>query len=69
MDVHVPCLGFYHLLVDGGLCPYPVALLSWEHFKGIWGIGEGTISYEAAEHHAPTWLEKDVIRTNLEQRR
>ena len=47
----------------------PLALLSWEHFKGIWGIGEGTISYEAAEHHAPTWLEKDVIRTNLEQRR
>lgn len=45
----------------------PLALLSWEHFKGIWGPGEGTISYEAAEHHSPKWLEKDVIRTNLEK--
>lgn len=45
----------------------PLALLSWEHFRGLWGFGEGTISYEAAEHHAPTWLEKDVIRTNLEK--
>ena len=45
----------------------PLALLSWEHFKGIWGLGEGTISYEAAEHHSPKWLEKDVIRTNFEK--
>ena len=46
----------------------PLALLSWEHFKGIWGLGEGTISYEAAEHHSPKWLAKDVIQTNLEKR-
>ena len=45
----------------------PLALLSWEHFKGIWGLGEGTISDEAAEHHSPKWLEKDVIRTNFEK--
>lgn len=45
----------------------PLALMSWEHFKGIWGLGEGTISYEAAEHHSPKWLAKDVIRTNLEK--
>ena len=45
-----------------------LALLSWEHFKGIWGLGEGTISYEAAEHHSPKWLAKDVIQTNLEKR-
>ena len=46
----------------------PLALLSWEHFKGIWGLGEGTISYEAAEHHSPKWLAKDVVRTNIEKR-
>lgn len=46
----------------------PLALLSWEHFKGIWGLGEGTISYEAAEHHSPKWLVKDVVRTNIEKR-
>ena len=46
----------------------PLALLSWEHFKGIWGLGEGTISYEAAEHHSPKWLAKDVNQTNLEKR-
>lgn len=46
----------------------PLALLSWEHFKGIWGLGEGTISYEAAEHHSPKWLAKDVVQTNIEKR-
>ena len=45
----------------------PLALLSMEHFKGIWRLGPGTISYEAAEHHAPIWLERDVIRTNIEK--
>ena len=45
----------------------PLALMSFEHFKGIWRLGPGTISWEAAEHHAPTWLERDVIRTNLEK--
>ena len=45
----------------------PLALLSMEHFKGIWRLGPGTISWEAAEHHAPTWLERDVIRTNIEK--
>ena len=33
---------------------YKRQLLSMEHFKGIWRIGSGDISYEAAEHHAPT---------------
>ena len=45
----------------------PLALLSMEHFKGIWRWGPGTISMEAAEHHSPTWLERDVIRTNIEK--
>ena len=45
----------------------PLALLSMEHFKGIWRLGPGTISVEAAEHHAPTWFERDVIRTNIEK--
>ena len=45
----------------------PLALLSMEHFKGIWRLGPGTISWEAAEHHAPTWLERDVVRTNIEK--
>jgi len=40
----------------------PLALLSMEHFKGIWRIGSGDISYEAAEHHAPTWVQRDVIK-------
>ena len=43
------------------------ALLSMEHFKGIWRLGPGTISVEAAEHHAPLWFERDVIRTNIEK--
>lgn len=45
----------------------PLALLSMEHFKGIWRFGPGTISWEAAEHHAPIWLERDVVRTNIEK--
>lgn len=45
----------------------PLALLSMSHFLGIWRIGTGDISWEAAEHHAPVWLEKDVIRTNIEK--
>ena len=45
----------------------PLALLSMEHFKGIWRLGPGTISMEAAEHHAPLWFERDVIRTNIEK--
>ena len=45
----------------------PLALLSMEHFKGIWRLGPGTISYEAAGHHAPLWLERDVVRTNIEK--
>ena len=45
----------------------PLALLSMEHFKGIWRLGPGTISWEAAEHHAPLWLERDVVRTNIEK--
>ena len=45
----------------------PLALLSMSHFLGIWRIGAGDISWEAAEHHAPTWLEKDVVRTNIEK--
>ena len=40
----------------------PLALLSMSHFLGIWRIGTGDISWEAAEHHSPVWLEKDVIR-------
>ena len=40
----------------------PLALLSMEHFKGIWRIGSGDISYEAAEHHAPTWVKRDVVK-------
>lgn len=43
----------------------PLALLSMSHFLAIWRIGAGDISWEAAEHHAPTWLEKDVIQTNV----
>lgn len=45
----------------------PLALLSMEHFKGIWRFGPGTISVEAAEHHSPIWFERDVIRTNEEK--
>ena len=45
----------------------PLALLSMSHFLGIWRIGTGDISWEAAEHHSPVWLEKDVIRTNIEK--
>lgn len=45
----------------------PLALLSMSHFMGIWRIGTGDISWEAAEHHSPVWLEKDVIRTNIEK--
>ena len=45
----------------------PLALLSASHFFGIWRIGTGDISWEAAEHHSPVWLEKDVIRTNIEK--
>lgn len=45
----------------------PLALLSMEHFKGIWRVGPGTISVESAEHHSPIWLEKDVVRTNEEK--
>lgn len=45
----------------------PLALLSMSHFLGIWRIGTGDISWEAAEHHAPVWLEKDVVRTNIEK--
>ena len=40
----------------------PLALLSMEHFKGIWRIGSGDISYEAAEHHAPTGVKRDVVK-------
>lgn len=39
----------------------PLALLSMEHFKGIWRIGSGDIAAEAALHHAPTWVERDVV--------
>ena len=35
----------------------PLALLSLEHF----------ISVEAAEHHAPIWFERDVVRTDIEK--
>ena len=45
----------------------PLAMLYMEHFKGIWRLGPGTISMEAAEHHAPLWFERDVIRTNIEK--
>ena len=45
----------------------PLALLSMSHFLGIWRIGTGDISWEAAEHHSPVWLEKDVVRTNIEK--
>lgn len=45
----------------------PLALLSMSHFMAIWRIGTGDISWEAAEHHSPVWLEKDVIRTNIEK--
>ncbi len=45
----------------------PLALLSMEHFKGIWRFGPGTISVESAAHHSPVWLERDVIATNKEQ--
>ena len=45
----------------------PLALLSMSHFLGIWRIGTGDISWESAEHHSPVWLEKDVIRTNIEK--
>ena len=45
----------------------PLALLSLEHFKGIWRLGPGTISVEAAEHHAPIWFERDVVRTDIEK--
>ena len=45
----------------------PLALLSMEHFKGIWRFGPGTISWESAEHHSPVWLERDVVRTNTEK--
>jgi formate dehydrogenase subunit gamma len=40
----------------------PLALLSMEHFKGIWRIGSGDISVEAAEHHSPIWLNRDVVK-------
>ena len=45
----------------------PLALLSMSHFKGIWRLGPGTISVEAAEHHAPLWFKRDVIRTDIEK--
>lgn len=45
----------------------PLALLSMSHFLGIWRIGTGDISWESAEHHSPVWLEKDVVRTNIEK--
>lgn len=65
----------YYFHVWGGIicsvlvvCAHiPLALLSWEHFAGIWRLGPGTISWEAAEHHAPLWLERDVVRTNTEK--
>ena len=68
-------LWMYYFHVWGGIicsvlvvCAHiPLALLSWEHFKGIWRLGPGSISWEAAEHHAPLWLERDVIRTNSEK--
>ena len=63
--VHVWGSLFITLLV---VCAHiPLALLSMEHFKGIWRLGPGTISMEAAEHHAPLWFERDVIRTNIEK--
>ena len=63
--VHVWGSLFITLLV---VCAHiPLALLSMSHFLGIWRIGAGDISWEAAEHHAPTWLEKDVVRTNIEK--
>lgn len=63
--VHVWGSMFITVLV---VCAHiPLALLSMSHFLAIWRIGAGDISWEAAEHHAPTWLEKDVIRTNVEK--
>lgn len=42
----------------------PLALLSMEHFKGIWRISSGDIAAEAAKHHSPKWLARDVIKVN-----
>lgn len=39
----------------------PLALLSRSHFYGIWGFGTGDITMEAAEHHAPTWVNEELI--------
>lgn len=45
----------------------PLALCSMPHFLGIWRLGAGDITYHSAEHHSPVWLEKDVVRTNIEK--
>lgn len=42
----------------------PLAIMSWSHFTGIWAPRAGYITVEAAEHHAPTWFARDVIRIN-----
>ncbi|MDD7442954.1 MAG: cytochrome b/b6 domain-containing protein [Sutterellaceae bacterium] len=42
----------------------PLALLSWSHVTGLWRLGSGTISVEAAMHHTPIWFKRDVIRVN-----
>lgn len=68
-------LFFFYLHVWGSIfitvcvvCAHiPLALLSMEHFKGIWRLGPGTISVQAAKGHAPLWFERDVIRTNFEK--
>ena len=59
--------GSFIVVVLGVCALIQLALLSMEHFKGIWRLGPGTISVEAAEHHAPLWFERDVIRTNIEK--
>lgn len=41
----------------------PLALLSTSHFYGIWRLGTGEITMDAAEHHAPTWVEKELVKT------
>lgn len=59
-QIHVWGSALVTLLV---ICAHiPLALLSSSHFFGIWRIGTGDISMEAAEHHAPTWVENDLVK-------
>ncbi|WP_163329359.1 cytochrome b/b6 domain-containing protein [Desulfurobacterium thermolithotrophum] len=40
----------------------PLSLINIEDFKAMWRFGSGYMPFEAAEHHSPKWVERDLVQ-------